>query len=267
VPVLPGAEPYRHEGGRSEFSLPRFHRLPSRCALAEYLAERGLPSRCPLLPGLGTRPGGHALTSWQELVRGGGPRGCAPCAERCSQVFVAGLSMGGALACGWPRSTATRSAAWWSSTLPSRCTAGGPRPSVAALRAYGAGIASYIAKEGGDEVGTTGCPLHSAHSLRIFFRLVDRELPAGHPPLLLLRSPQDHVVPPADSGPCPWPGFLDGRDGKACWNRATTSRRWNHDGTGFRGELPSSFGRLAPRSARGVRHGPGERAGGTATGG
>ena len=42
-------------------------------------------------------------------------------------------------------------------------------------------------------------PLHAAHSLRSFFRLVDAELPQVTQPLLLLHSPQDHVVPPADS--------------------------------------------------------------------
>ena len=42
-------------------------------------------------------------------------------------------------------------------------------------------------------------PLHAAHSLRTFLRLVDGELPQVTQPLLLLHSPQDHVVPPADS--------------------------------------------------------------------
>ncbi len=49
------------------------------------------------------------------------------------------------------------------------------------------------------ELGYDRVPLHAAHSLRNFFRLVDRELPQVTQPLLLMRSPQDHVVPPADS--------------------------------------------------------------------
>lgn len=61
------------------------------------------------------------------------------------------------------------------------------------------GIASDIAREGGAELGYDRVPLHAAHSLRNFFRLVDRELPQVTQPLLVLRSPQDHVVPPADS--------------------------------------------------------------------
>lgn len=42
-------------------------------------------------------------------------------------------------------------------------------------------------------------PLHAAHSLRNFLRLVDGELPQVTQPLLLLHSPRDHVVPPVDS--------------------------------------------------------------------
>ena len=61
------------------------------------------------------------------------------------------------------------------------------------------GIASDIAKPVVRELGYDRVPLHAAHSLRNFFRLVDRELPQVTQPLLLMRSPQDHVVPPADS--------------------------------------------------------------------
>jgi carboxylesterase len=61
------------------------------------------------------------------------------------------------------------------------------------------GITSDIAKEGVEEVGYSHVPLHAAHSLRNFLRLVDGELPQVTQPLLLLHSPRDHVVPPVDS--------------------------------------------------------------------
>ncbi|CAM5645891.1 Alpha/beta fold hydrolase OS=Streptomyces tendae OX=1932 GN=GUR47_11855 PE=4 SV=1 [Streptomyces tendae] len=60
-------------------------------------------------------------------------------------------------------------------------------------------IASDIAKPLSTELGYDRVPLHAAHSLRAFFRLADGDLPQVTQPLLLLRSPQDHVVPPADS--------------------------------------------------------------------
>jgi carboxylesterase len=61
------------------------------------------------------------------------------------------------------------------------------------------GIASDIAKPDGRELGYDRVPLHAAHSLRQFFQATDRELPQVTQPVLLMRSPQDHVVPPADS--------------------------------------------------------------------
>lgn len=61
------------------------------------------------------------------------------------------------------------------------------------------GLVNDIAKDGMDELGYDRVPLHAAHSLRRFLRLVDAELPRVTQPLLLLRSPRDHVVPPADS--------------------------------------------------------------------
>lgn len=61
------------------------------------------------------------------------------------------------------------------------------------------GIASDIADPSATELGYDRVPLHAAHSLRTFLRMLDGELPRVTQPLLLLRSPQDHVVPPADS--------------------------------------------------------------------
>jgi carboxylesterase len=61
------------------------------------------------------------------------------------------------------------------------------------------GITSDIAEEGVVELGYDRVPLHAAHSLRTFFRRLDVELPQVTQPLLVLRSPQDHVVPPADA--------------------------------------------------------------------
>jgi carboxylesterase len=61
------------------------------------------------------------------------------------------------------------------------------------------GIVSDIKKEGVAEVGYPRIPLHAAHSMRTFYRLVDGELPQVTQPMLLLHSRTDHVVPPVDS--------------------------------------------------------------------
>jgi len=202
VPVLPGAEPFRHEGGETGVLLCHgFTGSPqSLRPWAEYLAERGLTVSLPLLPGHGTRWEDMQLTGWQDWYAEV-DRELRALVDRCERVFVAGLSMGGALA--------LRLAARHGDAI-SGVVVVNPANKVHGLSAYALpvarhfvrtapGIASDIAKEGAVEVGYDKVPLHAAHSLRNFFRIVDRELPQVTQPLLLLHSPQDHVVPPVDS--------------------------------------------------------------------
>ncbi|MEU6475649.1 alpha/beta fold hydrolase [Streptomyces sp. NPDC047017] len=201
MPVLPGAEPFRHEGGEVGVLLCHgFTGSPqSLRPWAAYLAERGLTVSLPLLPGHGTRWEDMQLTGWQDWYAEV-DRELRVLRERCARVFVAGLSMGGALA--------LRLAARHGDAVTGVVVVN-PANKVHGLSAYALpvarhlvrttkGIASDIALEGSAEVGYDRVPLHAAHSLRNFLRLVDGELPQVTQPLLLLRSPQDHVVPPAD---------------------------------------------------------------------
>jgi carboxylesterase len=202
VPVLPGAEPYRHEGGEVGVLLCHgFTGSPqSLRPWAEFLAERGLTVSLPLLPGHGTRWEDMQLTGWQDWYAEV-DRELRALTRRCAQVFVLGLSMGGALA--------LRLAARHGDEVAGIVVVN-PANKVHGLSAYALpvarhlvrttrGIASDIAKPGRVEIGYDRVPLHAAHSLRRFFRVVDAELPQVTQPLLLLHSPQDHVVPPADS--------------------------------------------------------------------
>jgi carboxylesterase len=202
VPVLPGAEPFRHEGGEVGVLLCHgFTGSPqSLRPWAEYLAGRGLTVALPLLPGHGTRWEDMQLTGWQDWYAEV-DRELRALRERCAQVFVFGLSMGGALT--------LRLAAKHGDEI-SGVVLVNPANKVHGLAAYtlpvlrhfvrtAKGITSDIAKDDGLEVGYDKVPLHAAHSMRIFYRLVDGELPQVTQPMLLLHSPQDHVVPPADS--------------------------------------------------------------------
>ncbi|GAA2988149.1 alpha/beta hydrolase [Streptomyces fulvorobeus] len=202
MPVLPGAEPFRHDGGEVGVLLCHgFTGSPqSLRPWADHLAERGLTVSLPLLPGHGTRWEDMAVTGWQDWYAEV-DRELRVLRERCGQVFVFGLSMGGALS--------LRLAAKHGDAV-SGLVLVNPANKVHGLSAYALpvarhlvrttkGLTSDIARPGVEEVGYDRVPLHAAHSVRAFFRLVDAELPQVTQPLLLLHSPRDHVVPPADS--------------------------------------------------------------------
>ncbi|WP_406483343.1 alpha/beta hydrolase [Streptomyces sp. NBC_01615] len=202
MPVLPGAEPFRHEGGQVGVLLCHgFTGSPqSLRPWAEYLAERGLTVALPLLPGHGTRWEDMQLTGWQDWYAEL-DRELRALRDRCTQVFVFGLSMGAALT--------LRLAAKQGDEVsgivvvnPLNKVQGPAAHALPVLRHFvrsAKGIVSDIAKEGADEVGYDRVPLHAAHSMRNLCRLVDAELPQVTQPILLLHSLQDHVVSPADS--------------------------------------------------------------------
>ncbi|MDQ0990416.1 carboxylesterase [Streptomyces sp. V3I7] len=202
VPVLPGAEPYRHDGGEVGILLCHgFTGSPqSLRPWAEHHAAHGLTVSLPLLPGHGTRWEDMRLTGWRDWYAEV-DRELRSLRERCARVFVAGLSMGGALA--------LRLAARHGDAVAGVVVVN-PANKVHGASAYALpvarhlvrsapGIASDIALEGAQELAYDRVPLHAAHSLRTYLRLLDGELPQVTQPLLLLRSAQDHVVPPADS--------------------------------------------------------------------
>ncbi|MGC5345913.1 alpha/beta hydrolase [Streptomyces sp. DT24] len=202
MPVLPGAEPFRHEGGEVGVLLCHgFTGSPrSMRPWADHLAERGLTVSLPLLPGHGTRWEDMQITRWQDWYATV-DRELRELRDRCSQVFVFGLSMGGALA--------LRLAARHGDSVTGLVLVN-PANKVHGLSAYALPVARHlvrttkgltddIARPHTTELGYGRVPLHAAHSLRAFFRLVDGELPQVTQPLLLVHSREDHVVPPADS--------------------------------------------------------------------
>ncbi|MDT3399040.1 alpha/beta fold hydrolase [Streptomyces sp. B1866] len=202
MPLLPGAEPFRHDGGETGVLVCHgFTGSPQSVRpWAEYLAGRGLTVSLPLLPGHGTRWEDMALTGWQDWYAEV-DRELRRLGRDCARVFVCGLSMGGALALRLAarHGAAVSGLALVNPAIKVHGAAARTLPVTRHLIRSTKGITSDIARPGVPETGYDRVPLHAAHSLRRFLRLVDAELPKVTQPLLLLRSARDHVVPPADS--------------------------------------------------------------------
>jgi carboxylesterase len=202
VPVLPGAEPIAHDGDDIGVLLCHgFTGNPSSLApWAQRLADDGRTVRVPRLPGHGT--------SWQEMNRTRWDDWYATVESAlvdlravCGQVVVGGLSMGGALAL---RLAEQRGGDVAGLVLVNPAVVlTDPRlralPVLKHLVASIPGIGSDIAKPGSVELAYDRTPLKALHSSLQGYAQVVRDLPQVTQPLLLLHSPQDHVVPPKSS--------------------------------------------------------------------
>ncbi|MHA6759314.1 alpha/beta hydrolase [Streptacidiphilus sp. PAMC 29251] len=200
MPLMPGAEPYRHHGGPVGVLVCHgFTGSPvSMRPWAEAAAGAGLSVSLPLLPGHGTQWQDLNVTRWEDWYATV-EREFDLLAKDCDQVFVFGLSMGGALAL---HLAAQKGAAVSGLVLVNplvRMPGQSHRalPVVRHLVPSLPGISNDIAKPGVEEGAYPRTPLHAAYSMARFSRLVQTELPQVTQPLLLFRSPQDHVVSPA----------------------------------------------------------------------
>ncbi|MEP7047831.1 MAG: alpha/beta fold hydrolase [Ilumatobacteraceae bacterium] len=201
-PILPGAEAWSHsgEGSHGAVVLHGFTGNPaSMRGVAEALADAGFHIEMPRLPGHGSDVADMLPTRWADWA-GEADAAYQRLCERAQHVVVVGLSMGGAL------------------TL----RVGADHPEVAGLVCINPvtqpqapevvemlrglvdggtpvipGIGSDIADPEAKESAYDGTPLEPLLSL-----LLDGIEPLAHEyasmrvPLLLLTSPQDHVVEP-----------------------------------------------------------------------
>jgi carboxylesterase len=202
VAILPGAEPFNHDGSDVGVLLCHgFTGTPqSLRPWAEYLAERGYSVRLPLLPGHGT--------TWQEMNRTGWEDwyDCVDAAfrelhERSEQVVVCGLSMGGALTLQLAQGHGPRISGLVLVNPAVRFD--DPRTRLLPVLKHVVGslgaIGNDVKKAGVTELAYTRTPLKAAHSQLVAWQSVVRDLPEVTQPVLLLRSPQDHVVPASSS--------------------------------------------------------------------
>lgn len=202
MPVMAGAEPFTHDGGRTGVLLCHgFTSTPqSLRPWAQALSQDDLTVRLPRLPGHGTTWQEMNQTRWADWYSALDQE-LADLLSRCDRVFVGGLSMGGALAL---RLAQRRPADVAGLVLINPAVAlGDPRlkalPVLKHVVGSLSGIAGDIALPDVVELGYDRTPLKALHSLVQALPDVVRDLPAVTQPVLLLRSRTDHVVPASNS--------------------------------------------------------------------
>jgi carboxylesterase len=167
---------------------------------ADALAGAGLTVRLPRLPGHGSTWQDMAVTRWDDWLAEA-ERAFAELRAACTDVFVAGLSMGGALALRLAElhgdevsglvlvNPAVHSENKLLVALPVLKTV------VPAVK----GIGNDIAKPGQDEGAYDKTPLKALHSMTQGWLQVKADIAKVDQPLLLLRSAEDHVVEPSNA--------------------------------------------------------------------
>jgi carboxylesterase len=202
-PVLPGAEPFSADGGSAGVLVVHgFTGSPqSMRGLAEAFAGAGFTVELPLLPGHGTAVEDMIPCRWEDWS-GAAEMAYQELSNRCDRVVVAGLSMGGTLTC------------WLAAHHPEIAGIVAVNPAVeppaesymdifqgsldSGLETIPA-IGNDVADPGSTELAYDATPVAAAQSL--FKAIIDLEpkLSEIRCPVLLMTSPQDHVVPPSSS--------------------------------------------------------------------
>jgi carboxylesterase len=200
--VLPGCDPWSAGGGRHGVLV--LHGITACCQtmrpLAEAFAEQGFTVELPLLPGHGTTVDDLMATGWEDWS-GAAEAAYRALAARCDRVVVAGLSMGGSLAI------------WLAIRHPELAGLVCINPLVrvdddvvaSARQLLDAGedrapaIGGDIADPSAREVAYDAIPLAPLLSLAEAAEELSGQLELISSPLLLMTSPQDHVVPPTNS--------------------------------------------------------------------
>jgi carboxylesterase len=198
--ILPGAEPFSaSNGAHGVLVLHGFTGSPqSMRPLAEAFADAGFSVELPLLPGHGTAVEDLIPMRWSDWMSAA-EAAYLDLAARCDRTVVAGLSMGGALACSLAAMHPEIAGAVVVNPLI--------EPPAESFRkiltgALGAGVVSApaigsdIAKPGAAELAYDATPIEAVLSLFDACAELVGRLGEIRCPLLIMLSRHDHVVPP-----------------------------------------------------------------------
>ena len=163
---------------------------------AEFLNARGYSVRVPLLPGHGTKPSDLNEVQWPEWPAKVKAE-IAELQKHCSQVFVAGLSMGGG--------TTLHVAADLGDKLSGIILVNpmihvrGISPTLAfavsRLVKFGRSVGNDIKRKGVTEYSYDKMPYRGIHQLLTMLQLTRAALPSVKVPMQLFHSVDDHTLP------------------------------------------------------------------------
>ena len=199
TPVLPHAEPYSAAGDRVGVLLVHgFTGSPgSMRPWGAALAAEGYAVEVPRLPGHGTTWQEMNQTRWEDWYAEAS-RALDLLRDRCDEVFVGGLSMGGCLALRLAEERGEEIAGLIL-VNPSVIMSDKRLLAVPVLKRFigslGA-ISNDIKRPGADEIAYDRTPLKALDSLRALWKVTREDLPKVTVPLLVFRSVVDHVVEP-----------------------------------------------------------------------
>lgn len=162
---------------------------------AEHLLAAGFRVELPLLPGHGTTWQQLNRTTWQDWYAVV-DRAYRTLSRECEQVFVVGLSMGGALALRLAQvhGTGVRGIILVNPSIGTSDRRYLFLPILSRITPSLAGITDDIAKPGVTEHGYARVPLRAVASMMELWATVRSDLDEIEQPILLFRSLNDHVV-------------------------------------------------------------------------
>jgi carboxylesterase len=167
---------------------------------AEQVAAAGYSVELPRLPGHGTSWQDMNRTTWQDWYRAVDDA-FTRLGTSCTTIFVAGLSMGAALALrlAQQHGDAVSGLVLVNPAVKVENRALTLLPILRRITGSVAGIGSDIKKDGPVELAYDRTPLNALSSMLTMYADVVNHLPDVRQPVLLLRSAVDHVVPASSS--------------------------------------------------------------------
>jgi carboxylesterase len=200
MPVMPRAEAFAHNGGRTGVLLCHgFTGSPqSLRPWADYLVQAGLSVSLPRLPGHGTSWQEMARTRWEDWFAEV-DRAFDELQSRSDEIFVMGLSMGGCLGLRLAelRGDVVRGLVLVNPSVTADTKLFALTPVLKFFVPSIKGIASDIKKQGASEAGYDRVPIKAAATLPGLWRITQQHLSELSQPVLVFHSTTDHVVGPA----------------------------------------------------------------------